>query len=256
MNFNLTTKEKQFLQRAAGVAPDGQIGPKTYAAMRKVSGGTNYNRILARFIQTTINNNSKTKVKVDGYWGPVSDANLHRIVYGKFPSRKPKPVKGKLIIPKRPSWTKELPRTTAEKTRYYGKPGTNFVRMYFPAITYYAGNRVRTTRVNKKCKAMFEHKNEMLLAHFGQTELDRLKLSDYSGLANVRKVRGGRAWSSHSWACAEDTNATDNRMSMTATNARFAKPEYQAYWDIVYKSGAKSLGLEAGFDWMHLSYTG
>lgn len=256
MNFNLTLKERKYLQRAAGVKVDGSIGPKTYAAMRKISGGTNYNRILTRFVQTTFNNLSKNKIKVDGVWGGVTEASLHKLVYGAYPSRKPKMSKSRgIIVPKRPAWTKELPRTTAEKTAYYGKPGSNFVRMYFPFKMYYAGKLTKTTRVNKRCKPMYEHRYEMLLSHFGQSELDRLKISDHSGLANVRKIRGGTAWSSHSWACADDVNAADNRMSMTLAQSRFGSNKYQAYWDIVYESGAMSLGLEHDFDVMHCSYT-
>ena len=98
MNFNLTLKERQFLQRAAGVTADGVFGRKTYAAMKKASGGTTTNRIVTRFIQTTFNNNSKTKIKVDGIYGGVTEASIHKLVYGKYPTRKPKTIKGKLII--------------------------------------------------------------------------------------------------------------------------------------------------------------
>jgi hypothetical protein len=223
--------------------------------MRKKVGGPNYKKIVAKYIQTMINEHTGKKVLVvDSAFGPATDAALHKLVYGVYP-KKPKKTNGSIITkPARPEWTKHLPRGTVQKKKYFGNPGDNLVRMTFPYKMYYAGKLVKTTRVNIQAKDRFEAVFKKLLAHYGQAELDRLRISDYGGLVNIRRIRGGTAWSSHAFGAAIDLGAAYNRMGQHADTALFASStDYQAMFNIFYSEGFISLGLEHGYDFMHLS---
>lgn len=76
-------------------------------------------------------------------------------------------------------------------------------------------------------------------------------LSRFGGCLNVRKMRGGNAWSIHSWGAAVDIDPERNQLKWDHTKARLAAKKYVAFWDIVAGEGWTSLGMMRDFDWMH-----
>ena len=101
--------------------------------------------------------------------------------------------------------------------------------------------------VADKLKAVFGD----LLAHYGYFKIKELGIDLFGGCFNYRKMRGGSAWSMHSWGIAIDLDPARNQLKETSKTARFARPEYKPMIDIFYSHGFISLGIEKNFDFMH-----
>ena len=101
--------------------------------------------------------------------------------------------------------------------------------------------------VADKFKAVFTD----ILSEYGYKQIRELGIDLFGGCFNFRKMRGGSAWSTHSWGIAIDLDPARNTLKETSKTARFAKPEYKAMINIFYKHGFESLGREKNFDWMH-----
>jgi len=101
--------------------------------------------------------------------------------------------------------------------------------------------------VADKFKAVFND----LLIYYGYDKIKELGIDLFGGCFNYRKMRGGSAWSMHSWGIAIDLDPARNQLKETSKTARFARPEYKPMIDIFYKNGFIGLGVEKNFDWMH-----
>lgn len=92
-------------------------------------------------------------------------------------------------------------------------------------------------------------------AHFGEAEFRRLKLDRFGGCYNYRVMRGGTSLSMHAWGIAVDLDPINNQLRWGKDRAAFARPEYNAWWQIVEAHGARSLGRAQNRDWMHIQFT-
>lgn len=81
-----------------------------------------------------------------------------------------------------------------------------------------------------------------------------LRLDVYGGCFNNRPIRGGSRPSLHAWGIAIDMDPERNTLYMSTPEAVFSGPEYDAFWSIVEKEGAFSLGRERNYDWMHFQF--
>jgi hypothetical protein len=91
-----------------------------------------------------------------------------------------------------------------------------------------------------------------ILAHYGEAKIKELEIDLYGGCFNFRKMRGGNRWSRHSWGIAIDLSPAKNGLKTKKPQAQFSKPEYKPMFDIFYKHGFLSYGIERDFDWMHI----
>lgn len=94
------------------------------------------------------------------------------------------------------------------------------------------------------------------LKEYGLPQVQKLGLDIFGGCYNFRQMRGGKAWSMHAWGIAVDLDPEHNQLKWNHTKARFAKPEYEAFWKIVESEGFCSLGRRYDYDWMHMEATG
>lgn len=146
---------------------------------------------------------------------------------------------------------------TADIIKIYGDPGEtdNLVSIKLPYTMYYKSGDL-ISPVNKMQCHKLEADNLLaifndLLTTYGVEELTRLKINQYGGCYNFRKMRNGTEWSVHSWGIAIDLDPTDNALNMHADKAIFDNPEYANMIAIFYKHGWYSLGVEKNYDWMH-----
>lgn len=93
-----------------------------------------------------------------------------------------------------------------------------------------------------------------LLKVYGYDKIVELGIDLYGGCFNFRKMRGGNNWSVHSWGLAIDLDPARNQLKETSKTARFARPEYKPMIGIFYKHGFVNLGVEKGYDYMHMEW--
>ena len=83
-------------------------------------------------------------------------------------------------------------------------------------------------------------------------DIRRLGLDQFGGDHIDRNLRGARRWSLHAWGIAFDFDPAHNRYKWDHRRARFAGPEYRAWWDAWEAAGWYSLGRNHDYDWMHI----
>lgn len=140
-------------------------------------------------------------------------------------------------------------------TSFYGPPGN--IKCTSGIVTpkvhlFYGDTVVRSFRCHELVQETFQQVFDRTIDHYGEAEWRRLGLDRFSGCFNVRKMRGGNAWSMHSWGIAYDLDAGRNTLHQDHRTAEFAKPAYTPYWEIVESEGLVSLGRARDFDWMHV----
>lgn len=134
---------------------------------------------------------------------------------------------------------------------FYGEKGKHQVMLDLPYLMYYDKTPVRRISLHEKVAPSARRVLEKTLAHYG-TRVSELGLDKYSGSLNVRQMRGGSAWSMHSWGIAIDFDAGNNALNWDHTRAKLARPECKSFFDFWYEEGWISLGRERDFDWMHV----
>ena len=134
-------------------------------------------------------------LKVDGFWGPKSQASCRAYLRSLMP--KPNP------------WPNNDQRSLR---RFYGEPGdeSNLVMIDLPYPMFYDGKRVTRTRVHKKCAAsllrILTAIRDLMPQHPHITD----EAQDFGGIFNDRPKRGGTSRSVHAWGAAIDLDADDN----------------------------------------------
>lgn len=146
----------------------------------------------------------------------------------------------------------------SEMEKYFGKAdsqGSYLVTIDLPYTMYYDKQPVKKMRCHKKVAQAFLNVFKDLLAHYGESKLNELEITDFGGCFNYRLMRGSNTkLSAHSWGTAIDLDANRNMLKENHTTARFARPEYKDMIDIFEKHGFASLGRLEDRDYMHFQY--
>lgn len=145
-------------------------------------------------------------------------------------------------------------------TAFYGEPGGKLCtagKVTLPfrfRIAWNLNQRVASFQCHSLVAAPMTAIFAEAAAHYGEDEYRRLGLDLFGGCYNLRKMRGGSAWSMHSWGIAVDLDPARNQLKWGRDLAEFAKPAYEPFWRIVEAHGAVSLGRARNFDWMHFQF--
>jgi hypothetical protein len=168
---------------------------------------------ITKYVQRLATERSMFEGEIDGAWGPTTDVAWRQLV-------------GLLPFPLDPSYEPSMRAhefnwpggREADLTEFYGPPGTNIVRFTLPfpmRIAWDTNKVVTTTSANKKCVEAFQAALENILTHYGDLETVREHRMDlYGGIYNKRRIRGGRAWSVHSWGAAIDLDPAKNGLGV------------------------------------------
>lgn len=138
---------------------------------------------------------------------------------------------------------------------FYGVPGTNLVRLKLPykmVLAWDTSKVITGFSINRLCAESANRVLIKVLEHYGPKEIHRLGLDLFSGCYNNRRKRGGRSLSTHAYGAAIDFDSEHNQFRWNSSQARFARSEYDKWWQFWEEEGWISLGRERNYDWMHV----
>lgn len=111
---------------------------------------------------------------------------------------------------------------------------------------------VQRTRCNTRVKDSLGRVLTAVLTHYGLPAVRQLGLDLYGGGYALRDKRGGSTPSTHAWGIAFDFDPDHNQLKWSDARARFAQPDYAAWWQCWEAEGWVSLGRTRNYDWMHV----
>lgn len=192
---------------------------------------------------------------IDGRWGPQTenafDELEHFIAHGKLPDpwRAEEADEGGDH-----TWPHQ---SEATMTAFYGDVGENQGKCNSPyplKLAWDLDKVVNRFTCHEKVAPVIERILKKVLDHYGLEEIQRLRLDLWGGALNVRKMRGGTKWSTHSWGTSVDWDPSNNRLKWGKDKATLSGPEYDFWWKCWEEEGAVSLGREQNRDWMHVQF--
>jgi peptidoglycan hydrolase-like protein with peptidoglycan-binding domain len=239
---------------------DGLIGPKSRAAIDQVVGqlsdsviaGWDNARKFRAIEQIFLEAQGFDVGEIDGLYGPGTEAAHDAWITLQRDSEPAEPVEPPVPIAPPTSLIRNTWPRQKDVPAFYGDRGENQVLVAVPYKIYFGNELVKRISLHEKVAASAGRVFAAVLAEYGEQRIKELGLNLYSGSLNVRKMRGGSAWSMHSWGIAIDWNAALNSLKMDHTLALFARPEYVRFWEIWEAEGWLSLGRARDFDWMHI----
>lgn len=204
---------------------DGFIGPKTKAALIKFQ---------------TMN-------------GLTATGNVDQVTINKFEDQlKPNPelFVDEDVVPYT-FWPKE---TTETLLRYYGPVGENQVKIDAPyrmVLAWDTDTVLSKITCHKKVAESLYSALENVSYLYTEADIIKHGFHLFGGTLNVRKIRGGNRWSTHSWGIAIDIDPARNGLNDSWDEAYLGKPECRDFVDCFKQEGWYSLGLEKNYDAMH-----
>lgn len=235
---------------------DGILGAKTVSALDGVDGippQWSKTRKATAFIQILANSKDIDAGKVDGYWGPQTDFAFEALTE-KLTKGTPTVWRPEDLPDANPNlWPPQKPQSELE--RFYGPVGQNQAKIDLPyphKLAWKKSTIVNRFSCHEKVHDSLMRVLARVLDHYGPEEIGRLGLDLWGGCLNVRQIRGGTRYSTHSWGIALDYDPANNRLKWGRNRANFARPEYDKWWQLWEEEGWVSLGRARNFDWMHV----
>lgn len=247
---------------------DGIAGPKTEAALDKALAkrrrkipDENWRawprtRKVTAYVQLVAHENAIDAGIIDGYWGQVTNYAFESLTYLREQGALPAPWRDAVPLDVNPHhWP---PETLAELTAFYGPPRrknpalTQVELPYVHRLAWNKRKRLTSFLCHPKVADSIRHVLTRVLDHYGQQGITDLGLDLWGGCYAYRVKRGGTSLSTHSWGIAVDYDPRHNQLTWGRGRARFAQPQYEAWWRFWEEDGWTSLGRTANFDWMHV----
>lgn len=176
-------------------------------------------------------------LKVDGFWGPRSQACCRAYLRSLMPFPNPWPLADSYSLRK-----------------FYGEPGdeSNLVTFVPSFEIFYDGKLVRSIRCHKKVAQSLARVLDDIKGMMPTYPDIVDDAQDYAGCFNFRQKRGGSSWSLHAWGAAIDLDADDNTFRDTwPIQADMPLEIMEAF----AREGWISAGAFWGYDAMHFQAT-
>lgn len=248
---------------------DGVAGKNTLAALlhiEQIPSDWSTKRQVIGYIQYLCATEGINAGPIDGYWGPQTEEGYERLktqseggswlpwrddegegigdIVGGFIGD----LFGKKVENDWPMQVQD------ELVKYYGEPGTNQTKVNVPytlRIAWNKSQKVNRFTCHEKVADSVVRVLERVQDHYGD-RVKELGLDLFGGCLNVRKMRGGTKWSTHSWGMAIDWDPERNRLRWKKEQAELAKSTYDKWWKLWEEEGWVSLGRQRNYDWMHV----
>lgn len=235
---------------------DGDPGRKTQAALAQVTVIATHwetDRQLIGYIQHLCALEGLDAGPVDGLWGPQTAYGYENLKV-KLAGNKLAPWRDDEGLGGDPDGEGWPLQTQSELEKFYGPVGSNMTKVVLPypvKIAWATEKVVTRFTCHEKVADSISRVLTRVADHYGD-DISKLGLDLWGGCLNVRKMRGGSKWSTHSWGMAIDWDPSRNQLRWKKDKANFAKPVYEKWWKLWEQEGWVSLGREKNYDWMHV----
>lgn len=138
---------------------------------------------------------------------------------------------------------------------FYGPVGQRQTLLALPYPMKLAWDKRRIISrisVHEKVAASAGRVFESIAQTYSAADRMALGLDVFGGALNVRKMRGGSAYSMHSWGIAIDFDPERNQLKWGRDKARLAHADAEPFWRAWEAEGWLSLGRARNYDWMHV----
>lgn len=160
------------------------------------------------------------------------------------------PAEKEQFQPSKRQWPRQ-----SECTSFYGAVGTNQTSIEVPFDMFLAwskSTRVRKMTLHKLVADSAAKVLQNVANTYSAQERHDIGIDLFGGSLNVRKMRGGNAYSMHSWGIAIDFDPERNQLKWGRDKARLAQADAVPFWVAWESEGWLSLGRARNFDWMHI----
>ncbi|RFC65028.1 hypothetical protein DYI37_03955 [Fulvimarina endophytica] len=143
----------------------------------------------------------------------------------------------------------------ADVPAFFGAIGTRQTLIEIPfdmVLAYDRGVRARRMSLHEKVAPSALRVLERVAQLYSAKERAELGLNLFAGSLNVRRMRGGSAYSMHSWGIAIDFDNARNPLNAGRPEARLSHADALPFWQAWEAEGWLSLGRARNFDWMHV----
>ncbi len=168
----------------------------------------------------------------------------------RLPGDEPRPVGEPQPGAARPVWP-----TQAEVADFYGEVGASQGSLALPfpmRLAWARDSLVTRITLHRRVVESAGRAFEAIAAAYAPAQRVELGLDLFGGSLNVRRMRGGSAFSMHSWGIAIDFDPERNQLKWGRDRARLAQPDAEAFWAAWEAEGWVSLGRARDYDWMHV----
>lgn len=185
--------------------------------------------------------------------GKADDATVAalRAPSSRLPGDEPRPAgEPQAAQPPRPVWP-----TQAGVADFYGEVGASQSSLTLPypmRLAWAKDSIVTKITLHRRVVESAGRAFEAIASAYAPAQRVALGIDLFGGSLNVRRMRGGSAYSMHSWGIAIDFDSERNQLKWGRDRARLAQPDAEAFWQAWEAEGWVSLGRARNYDWMHV----
>jgi hypothetical protein len=237
MDFNMWLQSRLTAHGFAVGPIDGDIGVKTLAALAAFQ--------FARGLKQTGKADPATEAALR-----LSSSAIAPAVKAALPIDRDLAPAKEAFQPSRRIWPRQ-----AEVPGFYGAVGQNQVAIEVPfdmCLAWSKSTRLRRMTLHRLVADSALHALQSIAIAYSAKERHDLGIDLFGGSLNVRRMRGGSAYSMHSWGIAIDFDPERNHLDWGANRARLAQADAVRFWVAWESAGWLSLGRARNFDWMHI----